>query len=319
MKAIVLDGKRLILSDVAVPDPGQDEALIRILYAGICNTDLELARGYMDYQGILGHEFVGIVEKANQPDLVDRRVVGEINIGCGLCSWCRKGLERHCIERSVLGILNKSGVMTEYISLPVKNLHTVAEELSDECAVFVEPLAAAFEISEQLQIEPDQEILILGDGKLGQLIARVLRLTGAEITVTGKHTEKLQKLAKYGIKTNQNNNSILKSYPVVIEATGSAAGLQQALRHVAPRGTVILKSTTADRFQIDLAPLVINEVMLLGSRCGPFAPALRALQNELVAVEDLITGIYDITDFQEAFALAQQPGSLKVLIKINPK
>ncbi|RME05499.1 MAG: alcohol dehydrogenase, partial [Deltaproteobacteria bacterium] len=241
MKALRFDGN-LTLVDTPVPEPGVKEALIRVSCAGICNTDLEIFRGYMDFSGIPGHEFVGVVEACEDPRWVGKRVVGEINLGCGSCPRCRRGLARHCGNRRVLGILGKDGAFAEYLTLPVANLHEVPTQLSDEAALFTEPLAAAFEILEQVHIRPDDAVLIVGDGKLAQLIARVVRTTGCRLTCLGRHPEKLEHMRRLdGIETRTDEPA--GRYDVVVECSGKPEGLSIALSALVPRGTLVLKST----------------------------------------------------------------------------
>lgn len=326
MRALVYDGS-LKLTDIEMPSLGPGEARIKVLLAGICNTDLEICRGYMSYQGILGHEFVGIVtetaadcDPAEAQKWLGKRVVGEINCGCGHCCLCAQGDARHCADRTTLGIDRHPGVMASYCTLPFANLYAVPDEVSDSQAVFTEPLAAAWNILEQVHIDPSDRVLLLGDGKLGQLCAQVVRLSGCELTVVGKHEDKLCLLEPFNVRVRLLNDwmaerSAEPAYDIVIEATGSAGGLELALQAVRPRGTIVLKSTVAERSQLDLAPIVVHEIKIIGSRCGCFAPALRALQQGLIRVEPLIAGTYDLADGVEAFALAKK-SSLKVLLKV---
>ena len=316
MKAIVFDTELKYLKDFPVPEPGPNEALIKVLMAGICNTDLEIIKGYMEFKGVLGHEFVGLVEKVNGPDqqLVGQRVVGEINCYCGTCDYCQKEMKTHCPNRFTLGIMNKDGAFAEYLTLPVSNLWTVPPQLTDEGAVFVEPLAAAFEILEQIHLTPTNRVLVLGDGKLGLLCAFVLNLVGLEVTVSGNHAEKLRLASEQGIVTiHRTDLKPAKSYDVVIEATGSAAGFEIAVQCVRPRGIIVLKSTIAAGKEMNLTPLVIDEITLFGSRCGPFGPALRAMAKGIIPLTQMITGIYRPEQFMEAFAKARERGTLKIL------
>ena len=268
----------------------------------------------MGFTGVPGHEFVGSVREG--PDeWIGKRVVGEINFGCGDCESCRRDLRRHCPNRRVMGIVNADGAFAEYVSLPVANLHAVPENVGDEEAVFTEPLAAAFEMLTQMQFSPGDEVLVLGDGKLGNLCAQVLRLTGAKITALGKHSDKLALLKKAGVRTIQLNDWQPRVFDVVVEATGSAAGLELALGAVRPRGTLILKSTIAGNHQVSLAPIVINEINVIGSRCGPFADALEALATRQIAVTPLIEKVYSLADGIEAVRHAAQPGVRKILLR----
>lgn len=298
------------------PEPNNDEALIKVNLAGICGTDLEILEGYMSYQGILGHEFTGIVIKSKNKDLVGKRVVGEINVGCEKCDFCKKGMQRHCPNRSVLGILNRDGAFAEYLSLPEKNLHIIPNSISDEQAVFVEPIAAAFEIREQVSLKPNWKIAIVGDGRLAQLIVSVLKITCRDITCYGKHKDKLERLERMEIKTRIGISEKDDHYfDLVIEATGSNSGFLDALKLVKPRGSIILKSTIASKENLDLTPAVVNEISLVGSRCGPFRPAIEAIENGTVSVEGLIHSIYPLDKFKEAFEEARKSNVLKILLK----
>ncbi len=316
------------------PDPAlmEGEALIRVLLAGICNTDLEIVRGYMAFQGVLGHEFVGVVEAVHEgsgatppTSLIGKRVVGEINAACHRadCWYCQRGMPTHCPNRTTLGIVNRDGAFAHYLMLPIENLHIVPDNVSDEEAVFVEPLAANFEILEQVHIHPTGRVIILGDGKMGQLAAQVLALSGSEVTIVGKHEEKLSLAAQRGISTRLLRDIVGAQFiaptsrvDLVVECTGSPQGLELAMRLVRARGTIILKSTVSDKSTLHLAPIVINEICLQGSRCGPFAPALRALSQHRVDVLPLISACYSLDDGLEAFERAGQPGVLKVLVKV---
>ncbi len=317
MKAIVFDNELRFVEDYPVPEPHNNEALIRTLMAGICNTDIEITKGYMGFKGVIGHEFIGVVEKINGKDqkLVGKRVGGEINCGCGVCKYCKKGLKNHCPDRKVLGIFNKDGAFAEYITLPLENLHKVPENISDDEAVFTEPLAAAFEITKQVQIKPEDKILVLGDGKLGLLISFVLRLYNSGLTLVGKHEEKLKIAREQNINTALPDNlQIKKDYDIVIDATGSADGFEMALKLVKPRGVVVLKSTVAEGRPINLAPAVIDEITVIGSRCGPFEPALEALSKRLINVRPLITEIFPFSKAKIAFDRTMEKGSLKIII-----
>ncbi|MBI4767128.1 MAG: alcohol dehydrogenase catalytic domain-containing protein [Deltaproteobacteria bacterium] len=284
--------------------------------AGICNTDLEITKGYMGFKGVLGHEFVGLVEKINGPDqhLVGQRVVGEINCYCGTCDYCLKEMKTHCPNRFTLGIMNKDGAFAEYLTLPVSNLWPVPPQLPDEVAVFVEPLAAAFEILAQIHLSPTGRVLVLGDGKLGLLCAFVLDLAGLDVTVSGNHAEKLLLASEQGLITiHRPDLKPAKNYDVVIEATGSAAGVETAVQCLRPRGIIVLKSTMAAGKKMNLTPLVIDEITLLGSRCGPFGPALRTMAKGSLPLRRMITGIYRPEQCKEAFVKAGERGTLKIL------
>jgi threonine dehydrogenase-like Zn-dependent dehydrogenase len=329
MRALVYRETGLALDrNYPIPTPVDGEALIRVLQVGICNTDLEIVRGYMSFQGVLGHEFVGIVEEiygqAAQEQaghLIGQRVVGEINAACHRsdCFYCQHNMPTHCPRRTTLGIVNRDGAFAEYLMLPIENLHPVPENMSDQEAVFVEPLAANFEILEQVHLRPTDSVLILGDGKMGQLAAQVLSLSGCEVAMVGKHEEKLALAEKRGVRTYRRSDMgpvALRRADLVVECTGSEQGLEMALMLVRPRGTLILKSTVAARSQIHLAPIVIDEIRVQGSRCGPFAPAIRALSHKLVDVQPLISARYPLDEALAAFERASQKGVLKVLVKV---
>ena len=332
MHALVFRNNVLTLEkNYPLPDLQAGEALIRVLLAGICNTDLEITRGYLAFQGVLGHEFVGIVEAVHEGPgaspptyLIGKRVVGEINAACyrSDCVYCQQNMFTHCPNRTTLGIVNRDGAFAEYLTLPVANLHLVPDNVSDEEAVFVEPLAANFEIFEQVHIKPTDSVVVLGDGKMGQLAAQVLALSGCQVTVIGKHAEKLALATQHGIQTRLLDdvegtkfNAHGSRIDLVVECTGSALGLELAMRLVRPRGTIILKSTVANKSTLDLAPIVIDEIRIQGSRCGPFAPAIRALSQRTVDIHPLISAHYSLDDGIVAFEHAARPGVLKVLVR----
>lgn len=316
MQALCWDGRRLRLQK-KYPLPQRDEhlALVRVRLAGICSTDLQILRGYMGFRGVPGHEFVGEVCEGPTA-LVGKRVVGEINFACGHCQMCQRGLGRHCPTRQVMGILNADGSFAEYLAAPVANLHRVPDEVEDEAAVFTEPLAAAFEILEQVHIQPMTEVLVLGDGKLGLLCAQALHVSGARVTVVGKHEENLHIVRKFGVRTELLRDWRPRQVDCVVEATGSAAGLALAMQMVRPRGTLVLKSTVAQDHEVSLAPLVINEVTVIGSRCGLFPPALRALAESTISVTPLISKTFPLTEGAAAVRQAARPGALKVLLRV---
>ena len=317
MKAVVFDNGLKLDNNYPMPVPQKGEALIKVNTIGICNTDYEITLGYMGYKGILGHEFTGVVEKAENKDLIGKRVVGEINCGCGQCDWCAQGLERHCFNRSTLGIWQREGCFAEYVCLPEKNLLVIPDNVTDEEAVFVEPLAAALEILEQVHIPPYKKVIVLGDGKLGLIIALALNAAGLDITLVGKH-EKLNIAKAQGVKTELLNNlKIEKAYDFVVEATGSITGFETSLALTKPRGTLILKSTIAASKEFNLAPIVIDEITVLGSRCGQFAPALRMLEQKRIDVKPLISDIYAIDDSIAAFERNKEKSSVKVLVKVK--
>jgi threonine dehydrogenase-like Zn-dependent dehydrogenase len=305
-----------IVRTTGTPPANENEpsALIQVHLAGICSTDLQILKGYMDFKGVPGHEFVGSVIDGPK-DFVGKRVAGEINFGCGSCDACARDLGRHCARRSVMGILNADGAFAEYVLLPARNLHVVPESIDDEEAVFTEPLAAAFEILMQIQINPGDEVLVLGDGKLGNLCAQVLRLTGAKVTALGKHADKLALIKKAGVRTIRLDDWERRLFDIVVEATGSASALELALSAVRPRGTLILKSTIAGIHQVSLATIVINEINLIGSRCGPFPDALNALAAKQVSVRPLIEATYPLSEAVAAIDHAAKAGTRKILLR----
>jgi threonine dehydrogenase-like Zn-dependent dehydrogenase len=315
MKAICWDGDAVTL-DSSYPPPVPDPytAIVKVHLAGICSTDLQIFKGYMKFRGVPGHEFVGSVSQGPE-EWLGKRVVGEINFGCGKCELCARDLTRHCPNRTVMGIVNADGAFAEYVAVPVENLHPVPGSISDEQAVFTEPLAAAFEILRQIQISTGDEILMIGDGKLGNLCAQVLRLTGAKVTVLGKHRDKLELIKRAGVRTMLLNDWQPRLFDVVVEATGSAVGLELAISAVRPRGTLVLKSTIAGAHQVSLAPLVINEINLIGSRCGIFSDALEALDASQVSVVPLIEQVYPLEQGIEAIQHAARPGARKILLR----
>ncbi len=313
MRALVCDGSSARVVDRPTPEPDDEMAVVRVRLAGVCNTDLEIMNGYMTFRGVLGHELVGIVE-AGPDDWTGQRVVCEINFACGQCETCRAGLPRHCPERRVMGILGADGAFAERLCVPVANLHAVPEGVSDEAAVFAEPLAAAFEILEQVSVVPDADCVVLGDGKLGLLVAQVLHGAGARVLAVGRHREKLALLERRGIQTAELSSWRPRKADLVVEATGRAEGFRLAVETTRPRGTLVLKSTVAEHARLDLAPLVIDEIRVVGSRCGPFPPALGALESDRVSVQPLISARVPLREADEALRLAARPGTLKVLI-----
>ena len=314
MKALHFDGSRARVIDCDVPEPEEGMARVRVRLAGVCNTDLELVKGYMGFTGVLGHEFVGSVEQGPEA-WRGRRVVGEINFACGRCEMCARDLGRHCPQRRVMGIQDADGAVAEYVNVPVANLHTVPEALPDDLAVFTEPLAAAFEIPEQVPIEPGMQCLVLGDGKLGILTAQVLETCGARVTLVGHHPEKLALLAGRDIATRLERDFTPRLHDLVVEATGTARGFALALSCTRPRGTLVQKSTVAEHPNVDLAPLVIHEIQVVGSRCGPFAPALAALAAGTVDVAPLVHDRIDLAHAERALERTAEPGVLKVLVE----
>ncbi len=314
MNALRFDQQQLQLAEIPPPQCA-DEALVRVTTAGICNTDLEIVRGYANFSGTLGHEFVGVVEASPDAAQIGCRVVGEINAGCGNCELCRAGDPRHCAERTVLGIVGRDGAFAEYLRLPAVNLLRVPDAVSDRQAVFTEPLAAACEILAQVTITPAQRVAVIGDGKLGQLIARVLATTHCELTLIGKHAEKLQLAAQAGIGTLLREQvDTARQFDLVVEASGTAAGLQLALTLVKPRGAIILKSTFHGAVTFDTSRIVVDEISLIGSRCGRFDKALALLATGQVEVEPLIAAEYPLVEGVAAMQHAARAGTLKVLL-----
>ncbi len=314
MKAVVFDGQLRLTTDRPEPSPPPGEARIRTILAGICNTDLEVVRGYAGFHGVLGHEFVGVVDWAKDRSWIGRRVVGEINAGCGGCEMCRAGQPGHCPSRTALGIRGRDGTLADLFCLPVANLHPVPAGVPDRAAVFVEPLAAACQVLELVQVRPADRVVVVGDGKLGLLAAQVLALTGCDLTVVGRHEEKLAILARRGVDVRLTDEG-LGGADLVVECTGQPAGFQAAQRLVRPRGTLALKSTYHGLVEADLSRLVVDEVRVVGSRCGPFGAALRLLAQGLVDVESLIQAEMRLDEALAAFELAAQPGVLKVLVR----
>ncbi len=315
MNALRYENGEIRIAEAPVPRRA-GEALVRVTMAGICNTDLEIVRGYAGFCGTLGHEFVGRVEESPDRAQIGRRVVGEINIGCGACDRCRVGDPRHCERRTVLGIRGHEGAFAEYLSLPPENLRLVPDSVPDRQAVFAEPLAAACEILDQVAIGPETRAAVLGDGKLGQLIARVLATTGCDLTLIGKHPAKLELAAKSGIKTGMRDAPPPgASFDVVVEATGSPAGLAFALDLVRARGAIVLKSTFHGATSIDASRIVVNEISLIGSRCGRFEAALALLETNRVQLAPLIAGEYPLTQGVAALTAAAAPGTLKILLR----
>jgi threonine dehydrogenase-like Zn-dependent dehydrogenase len=315
MQTLWLENNQLSLRDE--PQPAKpDEAVIRIRKAGICGTDLELVKGYYPYTGIPGHEFVGEVISSPDPAWLGKRVVGEINVVCRNCEQCRSERSTHCENRTVLGIVNRNGVFAEYTTLPLDNLHWVPDEVSDEAAVFTEPLAAALEIQQQVQIHPTDRILLIGAGRLGQLIAQTLVLTGCDLKVVARHPLQKNLLAGRGIHLIDAEDVQHWRYDLVVEATGSPSGFELARKALRPRGTLVLKSTYKGDMTVNFSSIVVDEIHLIGSRCGPFEPALRLLAKKQVDPTLLIASEYSLRDGLKAFDMAKKTGMLKVLL--NP-
>jgi alcohol dehydrogenase len=316
MKALLFDGRLRFVHDYPDPQLKPGWAVIRVSVAGICRTDLEITRGYMGFRGVLGHEFVGIVSACEDKSWIGQRVVGEINAACGECDWCRKDLGRHCPNRATLGILNLDGCMAEYCTLPVANLRVVPDPISDSRAVFTEPVSAAFEPFEQIPITGSERCVVLGDGKLGILCAWALATSCTDITLVGHHAGKLDAAAWRMIRTAHATRKVEPGADIVVDATGTAAGLQDAIALCRPRGTLILKSTAAEGAPLNLSPVVINELQIVGSRCGRFEKGLHALLTYDFPLESLIKGRYPLDEAEAAFAHAARPDALKVLIEM---
>ena len=314
VRALAIDPPGVIhLREVPLPSRA-GECLIKVLLAGICGTDLQLLDGYADFHGIPGHEFVGRVESADsRTDAAwnGKRVVGEINVGCGMCDWCQIGEKEHCSRRTVVGIRGRDGAFAEYLSLPAANLHEVPDAIDDRAAVFVEPLAAACRILEQIDVDEQSRVAVLGDGRLGLLAAQVLRTRTREVVLLGRHEPKMAVAQGLGIETRPAGADDPHGFDIVIEATGSASGLVEAVEIVRPRGIVVMKSTVHGEAPVATWPMVVNEVTLVGSRCGPFATAMALLASGAVRVEPLVAGVFPLEKHEEAFAAAR--GGLKVL------
>ncbi len=307
MIAVHLERGRVEVRDVPMPQRPAGYALIRLICAGICNTDLELLRGYYNFAGIPGHEFVGSVVETDSGSSRGKRVVGEINLACGSCELCRRGLGRHCSRRTVLGIAGHPGAFAEYLTLPERNLRLIPDSMTDQTAVFTEPVAAACEILDQVSIPRGAEVAVLGDGKLGVLVAQVLRAHGVVVKLYGHHPGRARMAgAECGAAG---------AYDWVVEATGSPDGLKQAVAMTRPRGTVLMKSTVHGEVALDMAPVVVNEISLIGSRCGRFEPALALLGRRAVLVEEMISDTFPLAEAPRAFARAAERGVLKVLMR----
>lgn len=319
MKALRYQNHELRVADVPAPAVDGD-VLVRVRLSGICNTDLEIARGYAGFEGTLGHEFVGVIEKAADPDgglLTGTRVVGEINAGCGRCDLCRGGDSRHCAHRTVLGIVGRDGAHAEFLKLPMVNLLPVPAEISDEQAVFTEPLAAACGILERASVHDHSQVAVIGDGKLGLLCAQVLVTTGAKVTLIGKHKNKLQIAGRRGINTRlvRETKGQTREFDLVVEASGSASGFELALDLLRPRGVLVLKSTFHGATEINAARIVVDEISVVGSRCGRFAPALELLRTGKIDVQNLISEEFALSEGVRAMARAADANVMKVLLR----
>ncbi len=318
MRALTLRSGLEYCREYPTPAPANEEALVRVIQAGICATDLQLVQGYMGFQGVPGHEFVGIVDEApRHPDLVGKRVVGEINAACRVCPVCQAGRLTHCPHRTTLGIDRRDGAFADYLALPAENLHPLPDEITNDQAVFTEPLAAACQILEQVPIDITDRVMVIGDGKLGLLCAQVLHRTGCRLTILGRHPEKLQILASRGIHTSQDPASLSPGFDIVVEATGTPDGFALAGQHVRPRGTIVLKSTYHGQPAVDMTSLVVDEITVVGSRCGPFPTAIALLRDNAIDVQSLIHKRFPIEQGTEAFACAATKGVLKVLLEMT--
>ncbi|CAG0936335.1 L-iditol 2-dehydrogenase [Thermoflexales bacterium] len=320
MRALVIDNGLRLEKNYPTPTPPPGEALVRVLQAGICNTDLEILKGYQNFTGVPGHEFVGEVEQAvGREELIGQRVAGEINAACGVCATCRAGRPTHCPQRTTLGIARRAGAFADYLVLPFENLHPLPASVSDDQAVFVEPLAAACEILEQVKLRPDDRVAVIGDGKLGLLCAQVVATTGCHLIAFGRHAEKLQILEQRGLTTTIDLNTFEpQSLDIVVEVTGTPSGFELARQLVRPRGSIVLKSTyQGEALPVNLTQIVVDEITLIGSRCGPFEPAIQLLANKQVDVESLIQARYPLNAGVTAFERAAQKGMLKVIVEMN--
>ncbi|MBN2027656.1 MAG: alcohol dehydrogenase catalytic domain-containing protein [Actinobacteria bacterium] len=318
MRGLYFNGGLQLKEDLPVPEPGPGEALIKVMAAGICHTDKEIVNGYMDFKGIPGHEFVGVVEKVDDPDMLGKRVVGEINCPCGVCPLCVDGKTNHCHDRTTLGISGRDGAFAEYLTLPISNLHIIPDTLPLYAAVFVEPLAACFRITEQVHINPSNRVVVLGDGKLGLMAAQVMRLNGCALLAVGRYTHKLKILDRLGIRTvKQEDLDTRERFDVVIESTGSPEGFDLARALVDAAGTIVQKSTYVESINVDISSLVVDEISIIGSRCGPFEPAIRALMRGLVNVQELIDRRFPLEMGLQAFEYAMRDAALKVILEMK--
>ncbi len=315
MKALLCDHGQVRLADVAKPVPGPGEALIRVTMAGICNTDLEVLSGYREFAGILGHEFVGVVESDPLDELTGKRVVGSITVYCGECWHCRRDETSLCLNRTTIGINERDGAFAEYMALPRRNLHVVPPGLSDMEAVLIEPLAAGMRVAEQVHIGPDHTVAVLGDGKLGLLSAKVLSAGGSNVTLVGKHGDKLSLASAMGLRA-----ALLDHFPgpvdVVLDCTGSVSGLETAIKLVRSGGTIVLKTTVAANYNIDLSQVVVREIRVVGSRCGPFAATLALMERHNLDLSGMVEAVYPLERGVEAFNHARRKGALKIMLSI---
>lgn len=317
MRGLVLYQSLQLRTDLPIPSPKPQEARIKVIQAGICSTDLQLIKGYMSFRGVLGHEFVGVVDDAPTTSLIGKRVVGEINASCRTCETCVKGRPTHCPHRTTLGIQGRDGAFADFLTLPVENLFVVPDSLTDDQAVFIEPLAAACEITQLVTIRPEDRVVVIGDGKLGLLCAQILGLSGCAVTLLGRHSDHSTWLNDMGIMIVSHSGDIPPGADIIIEATGSPEGLSLALHLIRPRGTIVLKSTYHGNISLNMAELVIQEISLIGSRCGPFAPAIRLLEAGHIRVDPLIHAHYPLKQGLQAMEKAAQRGALKVMLHMD--
>ena len=318
MRGLVLEEGLSLETDRPKPKRHPGEAIIQVLQAGICSTDLHLAKGYMDFRGVLGHEFVGVVDQSpDDTSLIGKRVVGEINAACRRCKTCLQGHPTHCPQRTTLGIMGRDGAFADYLTLPIMNLFSLPDSITDDQAIFVEPLAAACEIPQLVTIQPTNRVVVIGAGKLGLLCAQVLFLQGCEVQLIGRHAEHLGWLSKKGIHVTSSITEVRPDNDVVVEATGSPEGLSVATQLTRSRGTIVLKSTYHGEVSVNMTDFVIREMSIIGSRCGPFAPAIRLLAGGQIDVEPLTHARFSLNDGIRALEQAAQPGTLKVLLAMT--
>lgn len=317
MKALRFENNQLNLAEIERPN-AENEALVRVLKSGICNTDIEIVKGYAGFSGTIGHEFVGMVEECEDKNLIGERVVGEINAGCGECGKCLEGDSRHCPARTVLGIIRRDGAHAEFLNLPTRNLFVVPKEVSDTQAVFVEPLAAAFGITEQIEIYPETRVAVIGDGKLGNLCAQSLGLKSENLFFIGKHQSKLDLVKGKNIETVllENVSKLNRNFDVVVEASGSESGFATALNLLKPRGKLVLKSTFSGKTKLEMWRVVVEEITVVGSRCGKFQPALDLLEKKLIDVESLVSAELSLSDGVKAMRKAEEKGVMKVILSM---
>ena len=316
MRGLVLHQKLQFQTDLPLPPRPHGEARIRVIQAGICSTDLQILNGYMAFQGVLGHEFVGIVDEAPDTELIGKRVVGEINAACRACETCTNGHPTHCPHRTTLGIQGRDVAFADFLCLPVENLFVVPDSISDDQAVFIEPLAAACEIPQLVSIKPTDRVVVIGDGKLGVLCAQILVLSGCAVTLLGRHSDQDTWLTHMGIRVISHPADISRGADMIVEATGSPEGLSTAIQLIRPRGTIVLKSTYHGNLSLNMANFVIQEISLIGSRCGPFPPAIRLLETRHIRVDPLIHARYPLLDGVLAMEKAAQSGIRKVMLQM---